>query len=101
MTGVLPSTVIWQITPIEDILAQQITASFTPVSSDYQLIFFLSGSNYYMNQWDIDDVVVDYVLPVELSSFTAVAFEKGVELNWSTATETNNKGFELQRSDGY
>ena len=37
-------------------------------------------------------------LPVELNSFTASATKNGVTLNWKTATETNNYGFEIQRS---
>jgi len=37
-------------------------------------------------------------VPVELASFTAVAVKNGVKLEWTTATETNNKGFEIQRS---
>ncbi|HZW40471.1 MAG TPA: YCF48-related protein [Ignavibacteriaceae bacterium] len=36
-------------------------------------------------------------LPVELSSFTASQSKNSVILNWQTATETNNKGFEVQR----
>ena len=36
-------------------------------------------------------------VPVELSSFTATANGKEVILNWSTATELNNQGFEVQR----
>jgi len=39
-------------------------------------------------------------IPVELSSFTASASEGLVELSWITATETNNQGFEVQRSAG-
>ncbi|MBK7630353.1 MAG: T9SS type A sorting domain-containing protein [Ignavibacteriales bacterium] len=38
------------------------------------------------------------VLPVELTSFTAVSQNQQVTLNWSTATEINNNGFEIQRS---
>jgi 5-hydroxyisourate hydrolase-like protein (transthyretin family) len=37
-------------------------------------------------------------IPVELVSFTANAKKNDVELNWTTATETNNRGFEIQRS---
>jgi hypothetical protein len=37
-------------------------------------------------------------LPVELTSFTAVSKNGSVELNWNTATEVNNYGFEVQRS---
>jgi photosystem II stability/assembly factor-like uncharacterized protein len=35
--------------------------------------------------------------PVELFSFTATANVNEVILNWSTATETNNSGFEIHR----
>ncbi|MBI2428023.1 MAG: T9SS type A sorting domain-containing protein [Ignavibacteriales bacterium] len=38
-------------------------------------------------------------LPVELTSFAAVAKGRGVELAWRTATEVNNHGFEIQRSE--
>lgn len=38
-----------------------------------------------------------YITPVELISFTAQTSNNGVALNWSTATETNNSGFELER----
>ncbi len=37
-------------------------------------------------------------LPVELLSFTAEVAEKSVELKWNTATETNNYGFEIERT---
>jgi hypothetical protein len=36
-------------------------------------------------------------LPVELTSFTAAVNNNVVELNWNTATEVNNYGFEIER----
>ncbi len=36
-------------------------------------------------------------LPVELQSFAASVVDGFVNLKWSTATETNNRGFEVQR----
>ena len=39
------------------------------------------------------------IVPVELTSFTATVQRNSVSLNWQTATETNNSGFELQRSE--
>ena len=38
------------------------------------------------------------VVPVELQSFTAENISDDVSLKWTTATETNNRGFEVQRS---
>ena len=37
-------------------------------------------------------------LPVELTSFTADINSNNVNLNWKTATEVNNNGFEIQRA---
>jgi len=37
------------------------------------------------------------IVPVELTSFTAKANNNEVVLNWSTASETNNSGFEIER----
>jgi subtilisin family serine protease len=37
------------------------------------------------------------MIPVELSAFTANSNGDDVTLNWTTATETNNQGFEIQR----
>lgn len=37
-------------------------------------------------------------VPVELTSFTGIVQDNGVLLNWTTATELNNKGFEVERS---
>ena len=37
------------------------------------------------------------VVPVELTSFTAIAKENNVQLTWTTATELNNSGFSIER----
>ena len=39
-------------------------------------------------------------LPVELKSFTARIQSNNVFLNWSTATESNNSGFDIERLTG-
>jgi len=39
----------------------------------------------------------DQPLPVELSAFNAIVENNNVNLGWSTATETNNKGFSIER----
>jgi hypothetical protein len=38
------------------------------------------------------------VLPVSLKLFTAVKVDRAVRLSWTTASEENNLGFEVQRS---
>ncbi|MCP5063551.1 MAG: hypothetical protein GY936_13985, partial [Ignavibacteriae bacterium] len=37
------------------------------------------------------------LLPVELTTFTVSTVDGNIELNWTTATETNNIGFEIER----
>jgi hypothetical protein len=60
----------------------------------------LSGS-YGVTPVGIDrlKMVINYnsTIPVELVSFNALVTGSLVKLNWVTATETNNKGFEVQR----
>jgi hypothetical protein len=43
-------------------------------------------------------VMVDVTVPVELTSFTAQYIGSTTLLNWTTATELNNLGFDVQRS---
>ncbi|MCZ7616719.1 MAG: hypothetical protein M5T52_24915 [Ignavibacteriaceae bacterium] len=40
---------------------------------------------------------VTTIIPVEFTSFTAAISENKVTLNWTTATELNNQGFEIER----
>lgn len=40
----------------------------------------------------------NHPLPVELISFSAINLNNNIVLNWSTASETNNMGFEIQRT---
>ncbi len=58
------------------------------------------------NGWSVgnDGVILKYikdsdsaVLPVELSGFEVNQKGNSIELNWQTATEVNNKGFEIER----
>ena len=60
-------------------------------------------------QWDgaalgaFGDYKIDLtggVVPVELVSFTGAANGTDVTLNWETASETNNAGFEVQMQNG-
>ena len=52
--------------------------------------------------WTLDNFAIYgmYIVPVELTSFAAVIVDDNVQLNWTTATEINNQGFEIQRREG-
>lgn len=43
-------------------------------------------------------VTISSVLPIELTDFSAIKQDQTVRLDWTTATETNNKGFFIERS---
>ena len=43
--------------------------------------------------------IIDRPLPVELSSFTSYVTGNNVELKWTTSSEVNNAGFDIERSD--
>jgi len=47
---------------------------------------------------DIYTAVVNPIIPVELTNFTARVSGGNIILEWSTATELNNLGFEIERS---
>jgi hypothetical protein len=49
------------------------------------------------SQWSTFSYPLAEIIPVELTAFTAKANGLDVELNWTTATELNNYGFEIQR----
>jgi hypothetical protein len=53
----------------------------------------IGDSEWIIGEW----LCYEAIVPVELSSFTAVANNGNVELNWTTATELNNSGFEIHR----
>jgi len=52
--------------------------------------------------WTVDNFAIYgmLIVPVELTSFAAVIADDNVQLNWTTATEINNQGFEIQRRTG-
>ena len=48
-------------------------------------------------QMGFHQLINQIYVPVELTSFTASVIKNEVNLNWSTATELNNKGFDIER----
>jgi hypothetical protein len=48
--------------------------------------------------WYIDDVILlADIIPVELTSITSKIINAGIQLDWTTAREHNNQGFEIHR----
>jgi Secretion system C-terminal sorting domain len=59
--------------------------------------YSVSGNAIDPTKQDIIDGGACATLPVELTSFSAKVINNRVELNWQTATEVNNYGFEIER----
>lgn len=84
--------------------------SDTPADRGLALAFFVPGmSEFFFGGGNEGGVSTNYqascwtgmasFVPVELTSFKASVNESSVLLQWETATETNNKGFEIQRKE--
>jgi hypothetical protein len=96
---------LWVFKP-GDNLTTEITPTIGPIS---MAAADISPGSIAFRQFNADQrIVVDNiqvstswmlnVVPVEFTSFSAAAQNGRVDLAWETASETNNKGFEIQRS---
>jgi len=74
----------------------------TPPSgaTNMQIEITYNGNSFNTDNVYWDNMCISQIVPVELTSFTANANFGVVELQWIAATETNNQGFEVQRSTG-
>ena len=75
------STAAEHICPLDDI-DRNLSYEFAAASRDGRIILFSGGED---------------AIPVEMTSFTASVNSNSVTLNWSTATELNNMGFDIER----
>lgn len=77
--------------------------ALTTSTSGYGTLFRACwGSGYTANSgsqgnFSIVRITADDPIPVELTSFTASVYGNNVILQWTTATELNNSGFEVER----
>ncbi len=61
--------------------------------------YYVINAGYKDPQRRWDSAAVNLIVPVELSSFIASVNEKDVILSWQTATELNNSGFDVERTE--
>lgn len=78
------------------------TTSGSPDAPNLNRLFLpktsISNPDTYIDGIYVDQSWNNNVLPVELASFTSSVNRRDVKLSWSTASETNNSGFEIERS---
>lgn len=101
--GGATSTIFYnQVNATGNVGPQLFTGNFTtPASggSNAQIEITFSGNSFNYDYIYWDNLCLQYIIPVELISFTAITNGTEVELNWQTATETNNQGFEVERKN--
>jgi hypothetical protein len=87
--------------PLQSIATWQWTRGGTiPLSVDANDLFGATANDeMYVDNYYVSDQPPE-IIPVEFSAFTANVSNGNVVLNWSTATEVNNRGFEVQRNSG-
>lgn len=71
------------------------SGSFTPPLPPQDCAFFTANNNFFSSCRDCGPQ--NAPLPVEFKSFTTTRNHSNVLLKWETASETNNKGFNVQR----
>ena len=96
--GALPSNVIWQTGTTATLAASTdfrgIILAGTAIMQTAGVGASINGRALSLTSVTVNGVSV---LPVELVSFTATANRMNADLRWSTATEVNNYGFEIER----
>jgi hypothetical protein len=99
--GGATSTPIYnQVNATGNVGPQLISGNFTTPASgsaNTQLEITFNGNSFNNDNIYWDNLTLEYTVPVELTSFEAASNGEDVELNWTTATETNNQGFEIER----
>jgi hypothetical protein len=75
------------------------TYSLTFTAANYLTKTIQNVSVAQNNTTYLDVVLSSSIVPVELISFNASVDDDGIVLNWQTAAETNNSGFEIERKE--
>ena len=94
---------------IDSISWQMIQANNNPIEKkaywNYQLIAYDGSGGMHNPKFAIDVLMKSIIalngsIPVQLTTFQAAVNGNNVNLTWETATETNNRGFEIEKKLG-
>ncbi|MCC7092900.1 MAG: T9SS type A sorting domain-containing protein [Ignavibacteriaceae bacterium] len=99
--GATSTPIYTETNPTGNVGPTLISGSFTTPaagSADVQIEIMYDGYSFNIDNIYWDNLTLSYIVPVELTSFTATSENDEVHLKWTTATETNNQGFEILRS---
>lgn len=75
--------------------------NLTLITGDARSVPFTPTGSWFASRELVGEIHYDVIVPVELVSFTASVLHlsngNAVELNWQSATELNNSGFQVER----
>ncbi|MDQ3022588.1 MAG: T9SS type A sorting domain-containing protein [Bacteroidota bacterium] len=92
LTSTTPMVPILGVLQIRDSCSEQpISATRTKINA------YIGTTNTEITNCACHVVEDETVLPVELANFAASVNRNNVNLNWATATENNNQGFDIER----
>jgi len=108
-TGIIPMPSDWQKSlrmdylvyngaPSDPVVASKNWSLLDDVTDGSHMLYATPLTNSQMAKIGMDTAWV--VVPVELTSFVGSVNGDAVKLSWSTATEVNNNGFEVQKKSG-
>ena len=86
---------LWTIKGIVDVGTQTYADNTTSANTAYTYVVYMRDLAFNYSAGTSSSITA---LPVELTSFASTIHGNQVTLNWSTATEVNNYGFEVQRA---
>lgn len=88
-------------TDLDDGNGLGLDAGNNPIATGYFQVSGIFGTNTLVSA-GVQDIYLTKIgnnpVPVELISFIAAQANGGIDLAWTTASETNNAGFEIERS---
>ncbi len=89
------------VNPTGDVGPLTVSGTFMSPASEtlnLQAEIVFTGNSFNIDFIYWDNLTFGYIIPVELASFAALTNNNDVVLNWSTSSELNNQGFEVERS---
>ncbi|HMS34679.1 MAG TPA: T9SS type A sorting domain-containing protein [Ignavibacteria bacterium] len=107
----IPSAIYYKLEVAEDPLFEHLLFIDSLITDSNRFVITLPDRNWYywkISVWnnsgyfrvsDVWNFRREFPVPVEIQSFTSSVISNDVRLNWATANEINNSGFDIERSD--
>jgi hypothetical protein len=94
-------TIFSNFSPVYNCAVAYSSGTYRTIGASFELGGLIDGASPSTKTELLNEILnfFNVIVPVELTTFTAVKDERDIVLSWSTATELNNLGFEIERSN--